>query len=264
MSFETDELTRVGWNDHWAEWWATVATTPAGAEAVPARIRRVDRGEVEIVDPDGDSRARTSPADPERPQPDRPPITGDWAAVAESSPPASHQPDDDIDGAAGHEGLHRALTTLAPRRTELKRRDPSVALGSQVLAANIDIVFVVEPLDRPVNQRRIERALVLAHDSRADPVIVLTKADAVVDDDPLALATAASGGVPVFITSAETGPVSTSSTSSSTPARRSPCSASRGSGSRPWSIIWSVASSRPSATSGPATGGAVTRPSPAT
>ncbi|MCP5024874.1 MAG: ribosome small subunit-dependent GTPase A [Actinomycetia bacterium] len=194
------ELARVGWDDHWAGWWDEVPRTD---DALPARIRRVDRGEVEIVGPDGDSRARTSPANPERPGPDRPPITGDWAVVepdAMSSPSADRR----SVGADSSE-LSTALTSIAPRRTELRRRDPSVALGAQVLAANIDIVFVVEPLDREINQRRIERALVLAHDSRADPVVVLTKADAKVDDDPLPLAVAASGGVPVLITSAESG-----------------------------------------------------------
>ncbi len=198
--FTAGELARVGWNDHWAEWWEG---QNRATDAVPARIRRVDRGEVEIVEPNGDSRARTSPADPERPRPDQAPITGDWAVVEPdvmSSPPSA-----DPQTGATSSGLDAALTSIAPRRTELRRRDPSVALGAQVLAANIDIVFVVEPLDRPINQRRIERALVLAHDSRADPVVVLTKADAAIDDDPLPLVQAVAGGVSVFITSAESG-----------------------------------------------------------
>ncbi|MCP4085180.1 MAG: ribosome small subunit-dependent GTPase A [Actinomycetia bacterium] len=211
--FTAGELARVGWNDHWAEWWEG---QNRATDAVPARIRRVDRGEVEIVEPDGDSRARTSPADPERPRPDQAPITGDWAVVEPdvmSSPPSadpqtgarSSPPSGDPQTGARSSGLDAALTSIAPRRTELRRRDPSVALGAQVLAANIDIVFVVEPLDRPINQRRIERALVLAHDSRADPVVVLTKADAAIDDDPLPLVQAVAGGVSVFITSAESG-----------------------------------------------------------
>ncbi|MCP3857680.1 MAG: hypothetical protein GY698_23640, partial [Actinomycetia bacterium] len=87
--FAAGELARVGWNDHWAEWWEG---QNRATDAVPARIRRVDRGEVEIVEPDGDSRARTSPADPERPRPDQAPITGDWAVVEPdvmSSPPSA-------------------------------------------------------------------------------------------------------------------------------------------------------------------------------
>jgi ribosome biogenesis GTPase / thiamine phosphate phosphatase len=50
------------------------------------------------------------------------------------------------------------------------------------LAANIDVVFLVHALGKPPNQRRLERELVLAFDSGAQPVVVLTKADLV--DDP--------------------------------------------------------------------------------
>ena len=53
---------------------------------------------------------------------------------------------------------------------------------SDTLAANIDVVFLVHALGKPPNQRRLERELVLAFDSGAQPVVVLTKADLV--DDP--------------------------------------------------------------------------------
>jgi ribosome biogenesis GTPase / thiamine phosphate phosphatase len=53
---------------------------------------------------------------------------------------------------------------------------------ADTLAANIDVVFLVHALGKPPNQRRLERELVLAFDSGAQPVVVLTKADLV--DDP--------------------------------------------------------------------------------
>lgn len=55
---------------------------------------------------------------------------------------------------------------------------------SDTLAANIDAVFLVHALGKPPNQRRLERELVLAFDSGAQPVVVLTKADLVADPAP--------------------------------------------------------------------------------
>ena len=52
---------------------------------------------------------------------------------------------------------------------------------ADTLAANIDVVFITHSIGSPPNQRRLERELVLAFDSGADPVVVLTKAD-LVDD----------------------------------------------------------------------------------
>lgn len=55
---------------------------------------------------------------------------------------------------------------------------------ADVLAANIDVVFLVHALGAPINQRRLERELVLAYDSGAVPVVVLTKVDLVPDPEP--------------------------------------------------------------------------------
>ena len=52
---------------------------------------------------------------------------------------------------------------------------------SHTLAANIDVVMLVHALTAPPNQRRLERELVLAFDSGARPVVVLTKTDLVED-----------------------------------------------------------------------------------
>lgn len=55
---------------------------------------------------------------------------------------------------------------------------------ADVLAANIDVVFLVNAFGSPPNQRRLERELVLAYDSGAEPVVVLTKVDLVADPEP--------------------------------------------------------------------------------
>ena len=61
-------------------------------------------------------------------------------------------------------------------------RDASIATGAQVVAANVDSVFLVHALDADLRARRLERELVVVHDSGATPVVVMTKADLV--DDP--------------------------------------------------------------------------------
>jgi ribosome biogenesis GTPase len=63
------------------------------------------------------------------------------------------------------------------RTSAITRSDPGGTSGIQILAANIDTVFVVHPIAEPPNLRRVERELSVAWDSGAIPVVVLTKAD---------------------------------------------------------------------------------------
>lgn len=77
------------------------------------------------------------------------------------------------------EGAHpRAkIVALLPRRTAIKRGAAGEHYKQQVIAANVDVVFVVCGLDADFNPRRIERYLLLVAGSGATPVVVLTKAD---------------------------------------------------------------------------------------
>lgn len=73
---------------------------------------------------------------------------------------------------------------------------------ADVLAANIDVVFLVHALGAPPNQRRLERELVLAYDSGAEPVVVLTKVDLVADAEPTRVELEEVAlGVPVLVAS---------------------------------------------------------------
>jgi ribosome biogenesis GTPase len=77
---------------------------------------------------------------------------------------------------------------------------------AHTLAANIDVVFLIHAFGSPPNQRRLERELVLAFDSGAEPVVVLTKADLV--DDPESVRAgleAVALAVPVVVVSGRSG-----------------------------------------------------------
>ena len=77
---------------------------------------------------------------------------------------------------------------------------------ADALAANIDVVFLVHALGSPPNQRRLERELVLAFDSGAEPVVLLTKVDTVDDPGPARAELAdVALGVPVLLASGLTG-----------------------------------------------------------
>src|SRR5579871_1349671 len=84
------------------------------------------------------------------------PAVGDWVALRPGCPLIEH---------------------VFERQTLLSRKQPGLALHEQVLAANIDVLFIVCGLDRDYNERRIERYLVAARQSGARPVILLNKAD---------------------------------------------------------------------------------------
>jgi ribosome biogenesis GTPase len=96
------------------------------------------------------------------------------------------------------------IRAVLPRATWFSRRAAGNPTEEQVVAANIDVVFLVSGLDHDFNPRRIERYLVTAWDSGAAPVIVLNKADLV--DDPGAIVAdveALAPGVPVHAVSAK-------------------------------------------------------------
>ena len=98
------------------------------------------------------------------------------------------------------------IAGILPRRTRLSRKEPGKRVREQVLAANMDVLFVVSGLDEDYNPRRLERYLVLAYESGARPVIVLNKADLQPDVSELVRRTEKHApGIPVLALSALTG-----------------------------------------------------------
>jgi ribosome biogenesis GTPase len=79
------------------------------------------------------------------------------------------------------------IHAVLPRKSKFSRKVAGERTEEQIVAANVDTVFIVNGLDggRSLNMRRIERYLTLAWDSGATPVIVLNKADLCSDIDPV-------------------------------------------------------------------------------
>ena len=73
------------------------------------------------------------------------------------------------------------IERILPRRSAIARKVKGKAAQVQVIAANVDTVFLVSGLDADFNLRRIERALVAVWDTGAKPVAVLTKSDLTTD-----------------------------------------------------------------------------------
>jgi ribosome biogenesis GTPase / thiamine phosphate phosphatase len=87
------------------------------------------------------------------------PAVGDWVALEPTQ---------------SGEGIVRAVLE---RRSKFMRNVAGERVEEQVLAANIDVSFLVAPIDEPVNLRRLERYMTMAWGGGTDPVVVLTKAD---------------------------------------------------------------------------------------
>lgn len=95
------------------------------------------------------------------------------------------------------------ILQIKPRKATFIRRDPTERTVAQVLAANFDRVVVVQPIDA-LNMKRLERELVLAHETGADVAIILTKADLLasgVDEEAARVQSLAGNDVPVVVMS---------------------------------------------------------------
>jgi ribosome biogenesis GTPase len=95
--------------------------------------------------------------------------------------------------------IHKVL----PRKSKFSRKVAGVNTKEQIVASNIDTIFLVNSLNKDFNARRIERYLIMALESCADPVILLSKADLCVDlDEKLRETEKVAAGVPIHIISA--------------------------------------------------------------
>jgi ribosome biogenesis GTPase len=148
---------------------------------VPARIVAQHRGQVVVRAEQGELRVRL----PGRFRHEGIDVAvGDWVAVADDA----------------------VVQAVVPRRSAIVRNAAGFATEAQILAANVDVAFVVTSLGPDLEPRRIERYLVSIWESGAAPEIVLTKADRL--EDPWGLVAQVEEvalGVPVHVVSALTG-----------------------------------------------------------
>jgi ribosome biogenesis GTPase len=142
------ELETLGWSDALEAHWEDLRI-----DRGPGRVARIDRGWSSVwysaTGDHAERRVRNIGADV---------AVGDWAVVS----------DDD-----------ERVEAVVERTSAFVRRASfeGMRATADVIAANIDVVMLVHSLNSPPNQRRLERELVLAFDSGARPVVVLTKAD---------------------------------------------------------------------------------------
>jgi ribosome biogenesis GTPase len=149
--------------------------------ASPGRISAVHRGLWLIQTGDAEIRSEVC----RRPES---PAVGDWVAwrMAPSSAPI--------------------IEAVLPRRSILRRKSAGAHTEAQVVAANVDTVFLVMGLDGDFNPRRMERLLTMTYDSGAVPVVVLNKADLCAERDERRQAIASvAPGVETLLVSAQSG-----------------------------------------------------------
>ncbi|MCC6748875.1 MAG: ribosome small subunit-dependent GTPase A [Deltaproteobacteria bacterium] len=104
------------------------------------------------------------------------------------------------------EAERRPIEEVLPRRTRIARKEAGRRVREQVVAANVDVVFLVCALGRDVNPRRIERLATIVWAGGAVPVLVLTKADTCADPEPhVARARLAAPGAELHVVSAVDG-----------------------------------------------------------
>lgn len=116
------------------------------------------------------------------------PAVGDWVAMVPR-----------LEGRA-------RIEKILPRKSKLARKAPGRAFEEQIVATNLDTVFVVSSLNKELNAKRIERYLALIVESGAQPVIVLNKADLCLDADALVSEVAGvAGKTPIHLLSARKG-----------------------------------------------------------
>jgi ribosome biogenesis GTPase / thiamine phosphate phosphatase len=146
--------------------WTSEAVERCGPDSSVARVTAVDRGRY-LIRGEGDEvpaeltgkflHLAQSAVDL--------PCVGDWVCV--------HYRDS---------GAQASIHDVLPRRSFLRRKVAGRDAEFQMIAANIDVAFIVQSCDFDFNVQRLERYLVMARDGHVEPVVLLTKTDLVTPD----------------------------------------------------------------------------------
>ena len=159
MSNRRADLAKLGWS----EWFDERAVACGGSDDTLARVVAVDREQWLLVNESGMFRAKLAGSySHHHPLAHDLPCVGDWVFVEKLE----------------HDDFG-VIHALLDRKTKLCRTAPGSAHDYQVIAANIDCVFIVQSCHFDFNVKRLERYLVMVTDGGAEPCVLLTKSDLV-------------------------------------------------------------------------------------
>ena len=99
------------------------------------------------------------------------------------------------------ENTHAIIHSMLPRKTLLKRKSAGKQVDFQLIAANIDVAFIVQSADYNFNLRRLERYLVMVNESEIAPVILLSKCDLISQAEIRELEGKIKGDIPLRVES---------------------------------------------------------------
>ncbi len=142
-----------GWDDQWAQ----RAVEEDVDSSNLARVVGQDRASWSVQTDSGPETARIPTSSGSHPSP----VVGDWVLVGPG--PMASDP--------------WSILAVFPRRTMVSRGAAGTGGGEQVLASNVDKVWIVHGLDMPFNPRRLERYLAVVWEGGATPEVILTKGD---------------------------------------------------------------------------------------
>jgi len=148
----------------WDEKWAAAFAPLNGGDLWPARVIAQHRGAWMVASETGEVSASLTGRFRHEAFDGDLPAVGDWVGCLYSP----------NDGAA-------RINAVLPRRSVLRRRAAGPRLAAQILATNVDTLFIATSLNGDLNPRRLERYVAMARDSGAEPVVLLTKSDLVGD-----------------------------------------------------------------------------------
>lgn len=180
-------IEQYGWNENWMNKWKRDWDQQNDKALVPGRVVGDFGSKYRVITEDGETWGELSGrfrhslgATGEFP------AVGDWVVLTVQ------------DG-----GAHAIIHGILPRHSVISRKVAGSTQDEQIVASNVDTLFLVSALNDDFNVRRMERYLIMAWNSGANPVILLTKSDLCPDaKERIADMERAAPGVPVYAVSA--------------------------------------------------------------
>ncbi|MEC0183292.1 ribosome small subunit-dependent GTPase A [Paenibacillus peoriae] len=175
------------WNGYWDQWKQSFEERAGHSQLRPARLIADYGQKVKLITMDGERWGAASGK--LRHIIDdlvEMPAVGDWVAISTT---------DEVSDAVIH--------AVLPRKSRISRQAAGIETKEQLIATNVDTLFLVNALNHDFNMRRLERYLIMAWNSGVNPVVVLSKSDLCHDVEArIAEAEGVAPGVPVIVISA--------------------------------------------------------------